>query len=66
MATITIVDKPNTNKKMKVEIDLNQWEKLADVFGLYNATFLKSLDSSLKESKSGKVRRVRSLRELRK
>ncbi|MAG12771.1 hypothetical protein CL630_03095 [bacterium] len=66
MATITILDKLNSRKKIKIEIDLNQWEKLADVFGLYNSDFLKSLNKSLKESKEGKARKIKSLRELRK
>lgn len=65
MATVTILNKPSSHKKATVEIDLNQWEKLADVFGLYNPHFLKSLGKSLKESKQGKVHEVRSLRELR-
>lgn len=65
MATVTILNKPSSQKKATVEIDLNQWEKLADVFGLYNRRFLKHLGTSLKESKQGKVRKVKSLRELR-
>jgi len=65
MAIVTILDKPNSGKKCRVEINLDQWEKLADVFGLYNPTFLKTLNKSLKESKQGKVRKIKSLREFR-
>ena len=65
MATVTILEKPSSRKKIKVEINLDQWEKLADVFGLYNPSFLKLLNKSLKESKRGAVRKIKSLRELR-
>ncbi len=64
MATVTILDKPNSKKKGRIEIDLNQWEKLADIFGLYNSVFLKSLNTSLKESKQGRVRKIKSLHDL--
>jgi hypothetical protein len=65
MATITLLEKPNAQKKVRVEIDLDQWERIADVFGMYNPNFIKTLDKSLMESKQGKVRKIRSLRELR-
>lgn len=62
---VTILEKPNSRKKIKIEINLDQWEKLADVFGMYSPNFLKSLNLSLKESKQGKARKIKSLRELR-
>jgi len=51
---------------MSVEIDLNQWEKLADVFGFYNPNFIKIIKKSLKESRAGKVKKINSLRDLEK
>jgi len=62
MPTLTI--QKYDAKKMKIEIDLNQWEHLADVFGFYNPNFLKSIKQSLKESKEGKVRKVKSLNDI--
>lgn len=62
MATLTISQK--SNRKINVEIDLNQWEKLADVFGFYRPEFLKTLKQSLKESKQGRVRKIKLLSEL--
>ncbi len=62
MPTLTI-QKPNS-RTMKVDINLDQWERLADVFGFYKPSFIKTLKKSLKESKTGKVRKVESLREL--
>ncbi|OGZ99209.1 MAG: hypothetical protein A3G49_05665 [Candidatus Sungbacteria bacterium RIFCSPLOWO2_12_FULL_41_11] len=63
MTTLTILQKPNS-RKIRVDIDLDQWEKLADVFGFYQPSFLKTLKQSLKESGNGKVRKIGSLKEL--
>lgn len=63
MATLTILQKPDS-KKLRVDIDLDQWEKLADVFGFYQHSFLKTIRQSLKESKRGRVRKIESLKEL--
>jgi len=65
MATVTLLQKSSA-KKMSVEIDLNQWEKLADVFGFYNPNFIKIIKKSLKESRAGKVKKINSLRDLEK
>ncbi|MBI2454463.1 MAG: hypothetical protein HYV54_02755 [Parcubacteria group bacterium] len=64
MPTITILKKPGA-EKINIEIDVNRWEKIADALGFYKKTFLKTLDKSIKESKSGRVRKIRSLSELR-
>lgn len=64
MATITILQKPNL-KKTRVDIDLDKWERLADIFGFYKPVFLQVLEQSTKESKTNKVTKVKSLRELR-
>lgn len=65
MATLTILQKPSL-RKIRVDVDLNQWERLADILGFYRPSFLKILKQSLKESKQGKVRKIESLRELEK
>ena len=51
---------------MSIEIDLNQWEKLADIFGFYSPNFIKTIKKCLKESRAGKVRKINSLRDLEK
>ena len=63
MTTLTILQKPNS-RKIRVDIDLDQWEKLADIFGFYQPSFLKTLKQSLKESRNGRVRKIESLKEL--
>ena len=65
MTTITILKKPNI-EKVHVEIDINQWEKIADALGFYHPSFLKTLKQSLKESKNGRVRKINSLNDLKK
>ncbi len=57
MSTITILEKP-TARKIRVEIDLQQWERLADIFGFYQPAFLKTLKQSLKESRKGLVYKI--------
>ena len=65
MPTLTIIQKPKS-RKVHIEIDLDQWERLADILGFYRPEFLKTLRQSLKESKEGRVRKIESLRELEK
>jgi hypothetical protein len=62
MPTLTI--QKEKKRMVRVDINLDQWERLADVLGFYRPEFLKLLKQSLKESKSGKVRRISSLQEL--
>lgn len=63
MPTLTLEQKP-TSKKVRVEIDLDQWERLADIFGFYQQKFLKTIKRSLNESRGNRVRKITSLREL--
>lgn len=60
---ILTIQKSNS-RMMKVEINLDQWERLADIFGFYKPEFVRTIKESLKESKNGKVRKIGSLREL--
>ena len=62
MPTLTL-QKPSA-RKVTVEINLDQWERLADVFGFYQPNFIKATKKSLKESRSGETRKIESLREL--
>ena len=62
MPTLTI--QKSNSRTMKVEINLDQWERRAASFGFYNPGFVRTIKKSLKESKSGKVHKIESLREL--
>ncbi|MEK7080608.1 MAG: hypothetical protein AAB925_02120 [Patescibacteria group bacterium] len=61
---ITIKQGKNRSKKM-IEFDVNEFEKLAALFGMFNPDFLKSLARAEKDIKAGRVREIKSLKELR-
>lgn len=63
---ITIKQKNNRSRKTVVEFDADQFERMAAVFGLFNPDFLKSLEESEKDYREGRVKRLRSLKDLRK
>ena len=68
MASLTITIKPRLNhpRKILVEMDAERFEKLAASLGLFNSEFLKSLDRAEKDYKTGRVKKIKSLEELRK
>ncbi len=61
---ITIKEKNRSGKRI-VEIDADQFEKLVAIFGFFNPEFLESLDRAEKDVKAGRVKRLRSLKDLR-
>ena len=52
-------------KKYQVELDADQFERLAAALGMFSREFLQSLARSEKEIRQGKTKRLRSLKELR-
>jgi len=67
MVSLNIIIKQDKKRPRKtvVEFDTDKFEKLAAVFGLFNPEFLKDLDESEKDYKEGRVKRLRSLKDLR-
>lgn len=63
-ATLTI-SPPSSSKKLRIEIDVEQWERIASSLGLFRKEFLESLDRAEREIAQGKGRRLKSLRDLR-
>ena len=63
---ITIKDGKNKKREAVVKFDAEKFERLAAVFGLFNSDFLKSLARAERDIKTGRVREIKSLRELRK
>jgi len=53
------------NNRVLVEMDAERFEKLAADFGFFSEDFLKSLERAEKDAKAGRVRKIKSLRELR-
>jgi hypothetical protein len=62
---ITIKQRENRSRKATIELDADKFEKLAGVFGLFSSDFLKSLSRAEKDIKAGRVKKVKSLKELR-
>lgn len=67
MSSLTITIKPKTNnrKKFLVEMDFDKFERLAANLGFFSSEFLRSLDKAEKDFKTGKVKKIKSLKELR-
>jgi len=65
MASLSVTIKPRA-RKIRVEIDAEKFEKLAASFGLFNPEFLASLERSERDYKAGRVKKMSSLRALRK
>lgn len=68
MSSLTITIKPQTNnqKKFLIEMDINKFERLVANLGFFSPEFLESLDRAEKNIKNGRVKKIKSLKELRK
>ena len=68
MASLTITIKPRVNhpRRILIEMDAEKFEKLAASLGLFSPEFLKSLDRAEKDCRAGRIKKIKSLKELRK
>ena len=66
--SLSVTIKPRTRqpKKVLVEFDADQFERLAANLGFYSPEFLRSLARAEKDYRAGRMRKITSLRELRK
>ena len=66
MSNIAIKISSNSkSKKLLVEIDANKLERLASSLGLYNPSFIKSIEVAEQDFRAGRSRLLTSLRKLR-
>jgi hypothetical protein len=67
MQTLNLAIRPQTktSKKILVEINAGQFERLAANFGFFNQGFLDSLDKAEADIRAGRVYKIRSLKQLR-
>lgn len=65
MLTLNIYPSPKNHGKFLVEIDADRLERLASVLGLYNPDFLESLARAEADEKAGRVKKLKSLKDLR-
>ena len=66
MGQIAITVKPiGKGRKVIVELDANRLERLASNLGFYSSDFIKSVERAEKDYRAGRVKKVSSLRHLR-
>lgn len=61
------LQKKRVGRKRSVTLtfDANRFERLAEVFGLYNPEFLESLDRAEADIRAGRLRKIKSFKDLR-
>ena len=62
---VTIKPQLARPRKIIVELDADKFERLAVNLGFFSHEFLRSLDLAERDYKSGRVRKIKSLQELR-
>ncbi len=63
--TLTIRSPVRRERKVSVELDAERFERLAADLGLFNSEFVASIERAEKEIREDKVRRLQSLKDLR-
>lgn len=68
MASLFIKVKPNQirTRRVSIELDVDKFERLAASFGFFSPEFLRSLKRAEKDYRAGRIRKIKSLRDLRK
>jgi hypothetical protein len=66
MKSLTLTIKPVVarSRKIRIEVDADKFERLAADFGLFNPDFLKSLDQAENDIRAGRIKKIASLRGL--
>ncbi|MEK7146668.1 MAG: hypothetical protein AAB772_00240 [Patescibacteria group bacterium] len=62
---VLIKPKKTVRKKILVEINAEQFERLAANLGFFGQEFLQSLRKAEQEYRQGKIKKIKSLKELR-
>ncbi|MBU4369575.1 hypothetical protein KKG58_02315 [Patescibacteria group bacterium] len=63
---ITIKSRLKRPQKILVEMNVDRFERLAAGLGFFSSDFLKSLGKAEKDYQNGRIKKIKSLRELRK
>ncbi len=59
------VRKDNKERTVSVSFDANRFERVAAEFGMFNKSFLQSIDRAERDIRAGRITSVGSLKELR-
>ena len=65
LLSLKIKPKLNHSKNVLIELNVDKFERLAANFGFFSQEFLESLENAEKDYKKGKMRKIKSLKELR-
>jgi len=67
MSSLTITVKPqiNNHRKFLIEMDAEKFERLIANLGFFSSEFLESLDNAEKDIRVGRIKKLKSLKELR-
>jgi hypothetical protein len=65
MNLMTITTKNPVSRKYSVNVDLSALERIAGSLGLFQPEFVKDLSQSIREMKSGKLVKAKSLKNFR-
>lgn len=67
MSSMNITVTPKAGgKKILIEMDANKFEKLAGDFGFFSPDFIKSLERAEKDFRGGRIKKISSLKDLKK
>ncbi len=61
---IAIKQKQGGSRKILIELDADKFERLAANLGFFNPDFLESLSRAEVDCRTGKIRKIKSLKEL--
>lgn len=62
---IKVQSKMHRPREMIIELNADQFERVAGTFGLWNPDFLRSIDRAENDVRAGRVKKIRSLKDLR-
>lgn len=65
MPTLAITIKPKSQNIFSVEMNADKLEKLAANLGFFSEKFLESIERAEEDEKTGKIRNLKSLKDLR-
>ena len=67
MNQLAFTVRPSTSgKKVIIELDADKLERVASSLGMYSSDFIESVERAEKDYKAGRIKRIFSLKELRK
>lgn len=64
--SLTITIKPKSQKRVLVEMDADKFERFAANLGFFSSDFLRSIEIAEADYRAGRIKKISSLRQLKK